>query len=71
MPGESNARLTLSVGKREFEDLAGAWTAYLEATQSKPGPVDPVLAMQRTGTILRALKAVFATLGVESEKGIQ
>jgi hypothetical protein len=68
MPGESDARLTVSVAKREFENLTAAWVAYLAATQSSTVPVDPVLAMQRTGTILRSLKAVITTLDVESEK---
>lgn len=68
MPESSGGRLTVSVGKREFENLTGAWAAYTEATQTHNGPVDPVLAMQRTGTILRSLEAIMATLDVESEK---
>jgi hypothetical protein len=68
MHGESGARLTISVGKREFENLTDAWTAYTDATQSKTAVIDPVLALQRTGDILRSLAAVLATLGVEPEK---
>lgn len=66
MPGETGERLTISVDKREFENLSEAWTAYIEATESRTARIDPVLAMQRTGTVLRSLKAVIATLGVES-----
>jgi hypothetical protein len=68
MPGESGERLSVSVGKREFENLTGAWVAYLEVRQSKNGPIDPILAMQRTGTVLRSLEAIIATLGIEPEK---
>jgi hypothetical protein len=61
MPGESGGRLTLSVGRREFEELAGAWASYLQATKSLEA-VDPVLAMQRTGAVLRALEQLMNTL---------
>ncbi|WP_247041163.1 hypothetical protein [Arthrobacter rhizosphaerae] len=61
MPGESGERLTLSVGRREFEELAGAWAAYLQATKSLEA-VDPVLAMQRTGGVLRAVEQLMNTL---------
>ncbi|MGX9898996.1 hypothetical protein ACW0JT_02330 [Arthrobacter sp. SA17] len=61
MPGESGGRLTVSVGRREFEDLTGAWAAYLEVTQT-PKPVDPVLAMQRAGSVLRSLDTLAATV---------
>ncbi|WP_309106049.1 hypothetical protein [Arthrobacter sp.] len=61
MPGESGGRLTLSVGRREFEELAGAWASYLQATESLEA-VDPVLAMQRTGAVLRALEQLMSTL---------
>lgn len=61
MPGESGGRLTLSVGRREFEELAAAWASYLQATKSLEA-VDPVLAMQRTGAVLRALEQLMKTL---------
>jgi hypothetical protein len=64
MPGESEGRLTVSVGRRELEDLTGAWEAYVDATQVKP--VDPVLAMQRTGSVLRSLERVMANLNPKS-----
>lgn len=66
MPGKTGERLTISVGKREFENLSKAWAAYTEATESRTAPIDPVIAMQRTGTVLRSLKAVITTLGVAS-----
>jgi hypothetical protein len=62
MPAESDVRLTLSVGRREFEALTAAWAAYTEVTQPEKGSVDPVLAMQRTGFVLRSLNAVMETL---------
>lgn len=61
MPGESGGRLTLSVGGREFEELAGAWASYLQATKSLEA-VDPVVAMQRTGAVLHALDQLMKTL---------
>lgn len=61
MPGESGGRLTLAVGGREFEELAGAWASYLQATK-KLEAVDPVVAMQRTGAVLRALDQLMKTL---------
>lgn len=67
MPGESGGRLTVSVGRREFENLTGAWTAYLEVTQTSK-PVDPILAMRRTGTVLRSLEQLAATV-VSEQKG--
>lgn len=65
MPGESEGRLTVSVGRREFENLTGAWAAYLEATQT-PKPVDPVLAMRRTGSVLRSLEQLAGTVVSEN-----
>lgn len=64
MPGESEGRLTVSVGRRELEELTGAWEAYVDATKVKP--VDPVLAMQRTGSVLRSLERVMANLNPKS-----
>jgi hypothetical protein len=61
MPGESGGRLTLSVGGREFEELAGAWASYLQTTKSLEA-VDPVVAMQKTGAVLRALDQLMKTL---------
>lgn len=61
MPGESGGRLTLSVGGREFEELAGAWASYFQATKSLEA-VDPVVAMQKTGAVLRALDQLMKTL---------
>jgi hypothetical protein len=66
MPGESGGRLTVSVGRREFENLTGAWAAYLEVTQT-PKPVDPILAMRRTGTVLRSLEQLAATVVSEQK----
>ena len=69
MPGESGGRLTLSVGRREFENLTGAWAAYLEVTQT-PKPVDPVLAMRRTGSVLRSLEQLAGTVVSEKLVGV-
>lgn len=68
MPEVPVARLTLRVGRREFENLTDAWSAYRGATDPATGAVDPVLAMQRTGDVLRCLNRFLATAESESEK---
>lgn len=65
---DSSGRLALSVGRREFEDLASTWEAYLEVAQPEIGSVDPVHAMRRAGCVLRSLERVLATLSPEPEK---
>lgn len=62
MPEAAGERLTVSVGRLEFEDLSGAWAAYREATDRANGIVDPVLAMQRTGDVLRSVDRFLGTL---------
>jgi hypothetical protein len=54
------------VGQQEFENLTGAWAAYLEVTQTLK-PVDPVLALQRTGAVLRSLERLAATVVSQQE----
>lgn len=66
MVGESG-RLTVSVGQHEFQDLTAAWASYVEATRATGSPVDPILAMQRTGSVLRSLDRVMATLTSTSD----
>jgi hypothetical protein len=61
MPEERGERLALSMGRREFEDLTSAWASYLQASRSIE-PVDPIFAMQRTGSVLRALEHLLDTL---------
>lgn len=61
MLGKSGGRRTISVGRREFEDLTEAWAAYLPVTQT-PKPVDPVLAMQQAGSVLRSLDTLAGTV---------
>ncbi|WP_461164034.1 hypothetical protein [Arthrobacter sp. R4-81] len=75
MPEESGRRLTVSVGRREFENLQGAWAAYLDVTQTAR-PVDPVLAMRQTGSLLRSLERLAGTVisdqnvpGVDNDAG--
>ena len=61
MPGESGGRLTVTVGRRELEDLNDAWAAYLKATRNVEA-VDPVVAMQRTGSVLRTLDRLVSSM---------
>ena len=62
MPEVPGERLCVSVGRREFEELAGAWAAYVEVANTSAGSVDPVLAMQRTGSIVRSLERLIPTM---------
>ena len=68
MPDDSVGRLTFSVGRRDFEELTGAWASYLQATRSRDS-VDPVLAMQRTGDVLRKLEQLMNTLEPGTQLG--
>ena len=68
MPEIPVGRLTLRVGRREFEDLTGAWAAYREVTERANGVLDPVLAMRRTGDVLRSVDHFLATVDSASEK---
>jgi hypothetical protein len=71
MTEESNRRLTISVGQREYELLTHSWAAYREAVQPLAGPVDPVLAMQRTGDVLRSVDQFLGTLTIGAETGVE
>jgi hypothetical protein len=67
MPGESGGRrITLSVVGNEFQDLTATGASYLQATKTLEA-VDPILALQRTGAVLRALEQLVATLAPGSE----
>ncbi len=55
-------RLTITVGKREFEDMTDAWAAYRDVTEPAVGGVDPILALQRTGDVLRSVEHFLATV---------
>lgn len=68
MPEASGGEITIRVGRWEFEELAGAWAAYREVTDRAKGTVDPVLAMQRTGDVLRSVDRFLASGVPEPEK---
>lgn len=68
MPEDSSGRLTVSVGRGEFEDLTSAWLAYHEVAHAEIGSVDPVLAIRRAGSVLRSLERVLATFSTGPEK---
>lgn len=71
MPEESSGRLTLSVGEQEYERLTASWAAYREAAEPAAGPVDPVLAMQRTGVVLRSVEKFLGTVTIGRETGAE
>lgn len=57
--------MTVSVGRREFEELNREWADYVAATSAGSGPVDPVLALRRTGRVLRTLDRLLASMDRE------
>lgn len=63
-----DGRLTVSVGRREFEKLNREWADYVAATSAGPSPVDPVLTLRRTGGVLRSLDRLLASIDREDSK---
>lgn len=55
------------VGRAEYEDLSRRWGDYLAATGAGSGPVDPVMALQRTGEVLRALDRLLSSAKAAGE----
>lgn len=68
MPEGPDARMTVSVGQREFEDLNREWADYVATTSAGSDPVDPVLALRRTGRVLRSLDRLLASMDCEDGK---
>jgi hypothetical protein len=64
-----DARLTVSVGRREFEKLNREWADYVAATSAGLSPVDPVLTLRRSGGVLRSLDRLLASIEREESKG--
>jgi hypothetical protein len=60
-----DGRLTVSVGRREFEKLNRDWADYVAATSAGSSPVDPVLTLRRTGGVLRSLDRLLASIDRE------
>ncbi|MDQ0077848.1 hypothetical protein [Arthrobacter oryzae] len=63
-----DGRLTVSVGRREFENLNREWADYLAATSAGSSPVDPVLTLRCTGGVLRSLDRLLASIDREDSK---
>jgi hypothetical protein len=68
MPEGPDARMTVSVGRREFEELNREWADYVAAASAGPGPVDPVLTLRRTGRVLQSLDRLLASMDCEDGK---
>jgi len=68
MPEGPEGRLTVSVGRREFEKLNREWADYVAATSAGSSPVDPVLTLRRTGEVLRSLDQLLASIDREDSK---
>ncbi|MBT2534180.1 hypothetical protein J7E83_19030 [Arthrobacter sp. ISL-48] len=67
MPEGSSGRLAVSVGQQEYERLTASWAAYREAVEPLAGPIDPVLAMQRSGVVLRSVEKFLGTVTIDRE----
>lgn len=67
MPLEPETRLTVSVGRQEFEELLSAWAEYTDATRTEPGQIDPVRALRHTGEVLRALDRMLTSLSPQED----
>ena len=63
-----DGRLTLSVGRREFEQLNREWADYVAAATAGSSRVDPVLTLRRTGGVLRSLDLLLASIGREDSQ---
>ncbi|QCP00127.1 hypothetical protein FCN77_23465 [Arthrobacter sp. 24S4-2] len=63
-----DGRLTVSVGRREFELLNREWADYVAATGAGASPVDPVLTLRRTGGVLRSLDRLLASIEREDSQ---
>lgn len=68
MSERPDGRLTLSVGRREFEQLNREWADYVAAATAGSSPVDPVLTLRRTGGVLRSLDLLLASIGREDSQ---
>lgn len=62
MPEGPDQRLTVSVGRREFEELNREWADYVAATSERSSQVDPILSLRRTGEVLRSLDRLLASI---------
>lgn len=67
MPEKPSHGATVMVGRAEYEDLSRRWADYLAATRAGSGPVDPVMALQRTGEVLRALDRLLSSAETPGE----
>lgn len=65
MPVKPEARLTVTVGRQEFEELMSAWAEYTAVTSMEPGQMDPVHALRNTGEVLRSLDRLLSSLSPE------
>jgi hypothetical protein len=65
MPEGPDGRLTVSVGRREFEKLNREWAEYVAATSAGSSPIDPLLTLRRTGGVLRSLDRLLASIDRE------
>lgn len=68
MPEGQSERGTVAIGRAEIEDLHQAWMEYLSAADPRAGVVDPVLALKRTGAVLRSVERVLAAVDDPHER---
>ncbi|MGO4653098.1 hypothetical protein AB4068_15550 [Arthrobacter sp. 2RAF22] len=68
MSENTHDRPTVSVGRDEIAELSRAWTEYISATGNGAGPFDPILALRKTGDILRSVDRVLASVDFEASQ---
>ena len=56
------------MGRREFEKLNREWADYVAATRAGSSPIDPILALRRTGGVLRSLDRLLASIDHEDSR---
>jgi hypothetical protein len=64
-------RSTVSVGLEEIAELSRAWAEYKATAGNGSGPVDPILALRKTGAILRSVEKVLASVASEANRDQQ
>lgn len=52
---------TATVGTRQLGQLKNRWSEYRSVSDPRNGPIDPVLALQRTGALLHAVGDVITS----------
>lgn len=58
---QAGTAATAMVGARQLGQLKHCWSEYRSVSDPRNGPLDPVLALQRTGALLHAVGDVITS----------